>query len=281
MTPSARIDRVVLVVMDGLRTEAVQRLPLPAMKQLMGNGAWTLSARTVTPSVTAAAMTSLLTGVPPERHGIGGEGFGIPRDIARLHLLPRQLSRAHRSTSLHFARIPLRYRWLAARLGHLAGVDSVRSQGDSSREIVAHARNDLVSRKSDFVFMHWPEADRAGHVHGWGSAAYDRAAQAMDDSLAGLVEILGVGTDPGTLLILCADHGGGGVDPLDHESDHLDDISIPIVLAGAGVAATHLGSEVTLLDLPPTILWTLGVDIPSDYGGRPLREAFLREAWAA
>lgn len=273
------IRRVVLVVLDGLRGELVQQGTLPNLDRLCDQGAWTNRATTVNPSVTAAAMLSLFTGVSPGRHGIGTDGFAIPPRADQLRPISRLLSAARLPTSIHMRRIPLHYRWLAARMKRLAGVAAFESRGRTSSEVLAAARPALEEQRRGLIFMHWPEADQAGHDHGWGSPEYLDAVTSLDHSVGNLVAQLESQRDL-PLVIFCADHGGGGIDPFDHESDHPLDITIPILLWGAGVRPGAL-HDATLLDIPPTVLWALGLQQPSDYEGRPLLEAFEEEAAAA
>lgn len=47
------IQRVVLVVLDGLRPDAIPRFGLTQLSELVQEGAATMFARTVSPSVTA------------------------------------------------------------------------------------------------------------------------------------------------------------------------------------------------------------------------------------
>jgi len=78
------VSRVIVVVLDGLRPDAIGRFRLGVMAELMSSGAWTLDATTVRPSVTVAAVTSLLTGVSPDTHGLKGDRVFIPRAAAEL-----------------------------------------------------------------------------------------------------------------------------------------------------------------------------------------------------
>jgi N-acetylglucosamine-6-sulfatase len=65
------------------------------------------------------------------------------------------------------------------------------------------------------------------------------------------------------------------VRPHEHDEPHAVNDHIPLVVAGPGVARRHeLTRPVSLLDLPATILWWFGVDVPGCYEGRPLTEAF-------
>jgi predicted AlkP superfamily pyrophosphatase or phosphodiesterase len=280
MRRSSGIRRVVLVVMDGLRAEAVRRLDLPVLSGLARSGAWTFSANTIRPSVTAAAMTSLITGVSPDEHGIGARGFGIPRNLPRLQPITQVLRKSSIPSCAFFSDIPFTYRWLARRLASIAGVESVHFRGDDSTRIVALAEAEIRSTPEGLVFMHWPEADQAGHAFGWRSEEYEAKAREMDVALGRLCEMLDL-EGGHTVLMVCADHGGGGACATDHDSTHPDDVTIPIVLAGAGVGKVHLGPGVSLLDLPPTVLWCLGAQIPANYCGMPLVQAFQRKAQAA
>ncbi len=276
-TPEVR--RVVLLVIDGLRADAVETFDLSHVRRLAASGASTFSGQTVAPSVTAAAMTSLFTGVAPRVHGIACDRFAVPRSAGVPQPIPRLLARAGLTTSVHFGSIPRRYHWLVPALGRIAGVHDARFGAESARLILDGAERNVREQRDGLIFMHWPDGDRAGHAHGWMSDAYADSARAMDEQLGRLAGwTMG---DPSTLLVVCADHGGGGARTTDHDSAHPLDTTIPIVLAGAGVAACDLAAGATLLDVPPTILWTLGVEIPRAYSGRPLREAFGREAAAA
>ena len=87
-----------------------------------------------------------------------------------------------------------------------------------------------------YSFVHFHDADSAGHGKGWGTDAYNAALVAVDDYLGKLFEL--VDNDPRlkgkTTIILSADHGG-------IKRDHFDsrnplDYTIPFYTWGAGVA---------------------------------------------
>jgi predicted AlkP superfamily pyrophosphatase or phosphodiesterase len=69
--PSASVSRhVVVVSIDGLRPDAITTFRAPTLQRLMREGSYTLSGRTIDPSKTLPSHTSMLTGQPPERHGV-------------------------------------------------------------------------------------------------------------------------------------------------------------------------------------------------------------------
>src|SRR5215813_12635159 len=89
--PLAR--RVVVVILDGLRPDAIDRFGLTHLAKLIAGGASTMSATTVTPSVTTAALTSLMTGVSPAVHGLSGDRVYIPKPRAELIPIPEYLAK--------------------------------------------------------------------------------------------------------------------------------------------------------------------------------------------
>jgi predicted AlkP superfamily pyrophosphatase or phosphodiesterase len=274
------VRRVVLVVLDGVRADAIPRLGLRCWQRLAKLGASSLRCETVAPSVTAAAMASLLTGVPPAVHGLRSDRFHLPRCQETLHPLPRVLARAGLPTSGFVRRFPWTLRSLGRRLARHLGVGVSRFVGRGSREILFAAWEQLAAQDRGLIFLHWPDADVAGHAHGWMSDEYVEAVYRLDQTLGLLAALSEVEHDPGTLLIALADHGGGGVDTHDHNSDHPLDRTVPLLLAGHSVLGEELDRP-SLLDIPATVLWALSVPLPANYAGRPLYEAFTPVAVAA
>lgn len=273
MYTSPGIRRVVLVVADGLRPDAIATFGLVKLQALMARGSYSLSARTVAPSVTAAAMTSLLTGVLPTEHGIRNDGFGIPKHVHQLSPLPRVLAHAGIASAAYLAQLPAGYSWLARQIARRAGVYETHFIGEGSTEILSAARSHLARSWSGLLFFHWPDTDRAGHEFRWMSPEYEKAAQRVDAAIGDLVDLIEIDSDPSTLLIVMADHGGGGAERNDHDSEHPLDTTIPVILAGGGVRPARLGN-VHLLDVSATVLWAFGARVPATYRGRALVEAF-------
>lgn len=270
------IRRVILLVMDGLRADAIHLFPLPNLAFLADCGAHTFTARTVTPSVTAAAMASLLTGVAPHVHGLNSDRFRLPRPRTPLLPITRLLRQAGMPSSTFLAELPRAYRGLAARIAKRLAVDHASFRGQNAAEVLRAADASLTTQRRGLILLHWPDADRAGHASGWSSNAYVEAARRLDDTLGSLVRTTKVLRDPATLLIVCADHGGGGVHARGHDSLHPLDQRIPLLLLGAGVRRASLGLNCSLLDVPATACWALGFDPPTTYTGRPLCRAFTR-----
>lgn len=266
---SGDVRRVIVVVLDGLRPDAIAAYALPNVLRLARNGAWTFEATTVAPSVTAVAMATLLTGADPARHGLLSDRFHLPRPAGALHPLPREL-RGHGMAATGFmAHVPWLMRPLAGRIAGALGFTSVRFRGAGAHDVVTTARRQILTQDDGLLLMHWPDADRAGHRHGWMSPAYAEAARIMDAALGRLMRCVDL-TDSGTVLVALADHGGGGAALRHHNSDHPLDRTIPVIFAGGGVRSGPLGGGTRLIDVPPTILSLLGLSTPESYAGTSL-----------
>jgi arylsulfatase A-like enzyme len=269
-TSMPQVQRVVVVVLDGLRPDAIEAFGLEHLRALTARSAHTMAGRTVAPSVTACAMTSLLTGAAPERHGMRSDTFRVPNPSGPLDPIPQVLAQHGISSAAHMAQLPWLFRGLGRKIVRMLGVATAGFHGRGCADILAGALPALRARTHGFTLLHWPDADRAGHAHAWMSRRYGEAARRMDGALAALTEALDVPGDPSTLLIALADHGGGGVNPKHHDSAHPVDRTIPMLFAGGAVAPGLLPQGVSLLDVPPTVLWALGVPIPASYAGRPV-----------
>lgn len=70
--------KVVVVVFDGLRPDMVTPQLMPNLASFAGQSIWFREARSVFPSMTRVATTSIATGAPPAVHGIVGNAFYFP-----------------------------------------------------------------------------------------------------------------------------------------------------------------------------------------------------------
>jgi len=249
------VRRIILTVLDGLRPDAIGAFGLTHI------------------GMTAAAMATLFSGVAPRVHGITSDRFHLPRPTSPLVLLPRVLADHGLPTSGFCAEMPVYARPLARTIARHLGVGNPSFAGNSAPEILMSANGALQQQRTGLIFLHWPDADRAGHEHGWMSPLYARAARRLDGALGLLAALVGLESDEGTILIALSDHGGGGRDPRSHDSDHPADRSIFMLVGGRAVARGEMAPCTSLLDVAPTILHALGLPIPAAWEGRALVEA--------
>lgn len=276
----ARCRKIVLVVIDGLRPDAIGSDAMPALGGLLRRGWRAEAAVTVRPSVTVAALTSLASGVSPGRHGLCDtrlQTLGRPRGLKPL---PRELRRIGVETSVVTGQLNGSARWLAGALLRLGGVTRLVPAPPAPGIVMDVALRHLARNPSrELVVIYLNDADLAGHAWGWMSPAYLQAAAVIDRALTRLEPLA---EEPDTLVVLTADHGGGGVLPHDHDHPHPLNEAIPLGMLGGRVMPGLVSPEpVRLLDIPPTVLHGFGGTAPEEYEGRVLHEAFMTElVWA-
>lgn len=275
----APYKKVVLVILDGLRPEAITAEVMPALTALGAEHWRAAHAVTISPSVTVAALTSLATGVTPERHGMVEPGLKSIGALSGLTFLPAHLRKHDRQSTIITTDIPLPSLILAKTLLGFAGSVELVTGGVEPVSVGAVAVREIARRGPGLSVVYLNDCDQAGHASMWMSPVYLEAAARLDRAVGLLAELA---RRDDTLLLFCADHGGGGLVPNDHDGDHPLNRRIPIILAGRGVKRRAVSQRpASLLDIPPTISDALGVPVPASYEGRVLSEAFVREAEVA
>lgn len=267
------VKRAIVVVLDGLRPDAIAAFDLRHVRRLASLGASSMRARTISPSITWSALTSILTGVRPSLHGVLSESVRIPQPKIELTPLPQLLLTAGLPSSAFLGDLPHFYRLFASRIVERLGFSHARFSGSCASEVLLASYGALRVQREGLIFMHWADADRAGHAHGWMSRQYGEAARRLDGAIGHLAAMLDIEHDERSVLIALADHGGGGVVPDHHEGDHALNMTVPLLVAGGAVRRLCM-RESSLLDVPATIAWILAGQIPDSYSGRPLVELF-------
>ena len=258
-------SRILLILIDGLRPDALTLASCPAIEGLLGSGASTLSARSVVPSMTLPCHMSLALSVPPDRHGLFENQWQQP--LVSHPGLFEVVRHASLKASMVYNWAPLRMMAMAESLHFSWFLDCLREE-DGDRRVTDAARDHLRHDEPDFAFVYLGSVDIAGHDHGFLSDRYLRQVERIDDCVAGLIE---AHPTEGHLL-LHSDHGGHD---WTHGTEEPEDMTIPWVITGPGVLPGHaICSEVSLLDTAPTVAHLLGLPAPPEWEGAFVLEAF-------
>ena len=222
--PLQEAERIVLLVIDGLGYEQLQRHAhiAPNLMSLVGG-----SITTIAPSTTASALTSLVTGASPAEHGIVGYRMDMGDSIMnslRWWSDTRDLRKVHPPATVQpippfvGMTIPVVSRaeleGSAFTEAHLRGSRPCGWRAASS--IVAQCAN-LISSGEKFVYAYYDGVDKIAHERGFG-AYYDSEIAATDWLVGSLLNTL----PSGTTLAITADHGQVQVgDNVVHLSDDI------------------------------------------------------------
>lgn len=248
---------VVVVVVDGLRPDALAAAPAPRILELIATGASTLSARPVGIPETLPSLVTVVTGLSPARHGIDYDN-----DRDETLKLPTLFTRVHEGggrSALYFAK---RKVVMLAATGtvetrHGPGLGSEDGPAGAGAILAGQFASEFRKQPFELALIHLREPDFAGHQKGWMSPEYLAAVRETDaavDTIRRAIADSGV-TDR-TTLILTADHGGEGTR---HGSASKLSWIIPWICQGPRVRRGTIAGTVTLLDVAPTALALLGL----------------------
>ena len=264
-TPRPAIRRVLIISIDGLRPDVINLAPMPYLLSLMTGSAYTLSAQTVIPSTTLPAHTSMLDGMCVLKHNvrwneyIPQNGYAIGTDLFDL--------------------------------AHAAGLKTVMVVGkEKLRQVTEPQSTDIfqfVDKIDDILvtqlitnfpqdfglmFVHLRDVDLAGHDTRWLSRKQLDTANIADQEVNRLLNALDkYNLRNETLVIITADHGGKGEN---HIENIPEDTTIPWIISGPGVQPKHLTTNVHITDTAATAAYALGLQIPKEWDGIPVYEAF-------
>ena len=271
--------RVVIVSFDGLRPDVALRADMPALRSLMARGSFTMFATTTGVAITLPSHTSMLTGVPPDKHGIRYNDDPRPGDPTE-PAWPTLFQLAHRaglSTAMSAGKSKFS---IFADAGALERISVPPRGATASDSVVADAAVGWIRERPPVVlFVHFASPDLTGHKKGWGSPEQLEAVATADHALGRILAALGsAGVLDSTLILVTADHGGqarthGGLDPRSH--------FIPWIAAGPGVRVGYdltqeRGLGVRTEDTFATACAWLGLAVKKPVEGRAVKEIFAR-----
>ena len=252
--------KVQLILIDGMRPDALTGCGSPDASWLLAHTLYTLSGQTVAPPVTLPCHMSLFHSVDPARHGVTINVY-TPQ-VRPIDGLFECLGRTYRCG--------MYYNWEelrdVSRPGSLAEsvCFSQYAQGyeQSNAMVTEAAIRGMRDHGMDMTFTYLGWADEAGHEHGWMSEPY---LLAVRESLRSVRQLIDQAPARCVTLVL-ADHGG-------HERTHglviPEDMIIPVMIHGAGEVG-QMTQTVSIKDIAPTIAALMGCPVPKEWEGRNL-----------
>jgi predicted AlkP superfamily pyrophosphatase or phosphodiesterase len=271
-------DHIIVISIDGLRPDAIDRFGASTLQGLARKGAHTYAAKTIFPSKTLPSHTSMLTGVTPEIHGITWNNDRTAE--VGLVTVPTVFTEAKRqgfTTAAFFSKAKFRHLMVPGSLDYSQAPKGLDTW--MATRTVVDAINYLHYRKPNLLFVHIGEPDYAGHSVGWMSFAYGMAVKRADGAVGALLRAADatLGANKYTVII-SADHGGHG---RDHGTDDPQDVTIPWIVWGKGVSAGAEPTDVHTPDTAATVLWLLGLRGPTEWTGSAVATAFTPDAQLA
>ena len=251
--------KVLLILIDGMRPDAVLQAEHPFLREFMRTRCtYTLNGRSVMPSITLPCIMSLFHSVTPDRHGNLDNMYVRPSH--RIDGLFDVLY-ANKKKNL-FYRTWNELRDLC-RPGALARDELCewKVYGNAADiQLCDRCAQAIRAEEPDFVFYYSGNTDEVAHKHGWMGPEYMEAVSLASRNIEKLIGVL----PEGYSVVITADHGGHA---RSHGTEMPEDMTIPIALYGPRWEKGKELETISLLDLAPTILDILGCEIPDEWDG--------------
>ncbi len=265
LTPRPAIKHVLIISLDGLRPDAIELAPMPNLLALMESGAFSLTAKTIFPSVTLPSHASMLTGLCPTQTGVDWNDYLPARGYAK----GASLFAVAKQAGLHTVMIVGKKKLIQITPPETIDVFQFINDRDV---VLADLAIPTLKQGFDLAFIHLATTDDMGHAYGWLSPQQISVIRRADEAIETILSALSdAGLRQDTLIILTADHGG-------HEQTHgsrlPEDMTIPWVINGPGVIPQTLTLPINTTDTAATAAWALKLSLPPGAVGRPITEAF-------
>jgi len=231
----ARAESVVVLVIDSLGWVQLQDYAKHAPTLMALDGG---PVTTVAPSTTAAALTSISTGVPPGEHGIVGYRFPIGGAVMNA-LRWTTPAGDHRQLVSPRDSQPVPTlgggNWDVVSDRMFAGSGFTEAYlGDAPYHGIWHpsslvaATRELLDAGRTHVYTYYDGLDHTAHVHGFSGTYYARELEFCDWLVKTMIDAL----PTGTALVVTADHGQ--IDAPDLVPVHQDCVSLTTIRSGEG-----------------------------------------------
>jgi hypothetical protein len=265
-------NKVIVIVIDGMRKDRFEQANAPFLKQLRKNGTDFTQMETVYPARTVVCFTSMFTGTYPFEHGIksnmvwklGIKVESIFDSLRKVGKTGRLLGIAHLVDSMG---------------DDVETVTAVMHNDVADRNIIERAKLIMEEQDPDLIVVQLIATDQTGHSRG---VLYDEYIQKIEEADALIKEYVEWLEEQGKLenatLIICADHGQadgiGGHGHLDEGERY-----VPFFMYGPAIEkGKRIDEKHSLVSLAPTIAYLLGAPYPSHSRGPVLIEAIRKDA---
>lgn len=274
-TPATRgaaiAQRVVVISIDGLRPDLALRAEMPNLRGMLKAGSHTMWARTTAVAITLPSHVSMMTGVPPEKHGVN---WNDEREDTQAPKVPTlfDLAKAHGlSTALAAGKGKFDTFTVT---GHVdwASVPALNAKVDDL-VVASNAAEIITAHRPAVMLVHLANVDTVGHADGWGTPKQIKTIEKADQALG---VVLGAIKDAGiadtTLVIVTADHGGAGKK---HGAGDARSRHIPWIATGPRVRSNldltlYKELDVNTEDTFATACHFLGLRMPQEVAGKPV-----------
>lgn len=239
-------NRVMLIVVGGLRSDALMYCGNPYVKELLGTSAANVSSKTVNYGYSRLAHTAIMY----------SDAVEYNMEIKKEDRLFDVIKNAGGKNSLFVSSSEY------SEAGIDTAVDRYFFSGDNSDLKAKDAYIEYEKEnQSDFSLIHFSAPHDAGHEFGFMSEEYLKEVNKVFDYIKEIRDAF-----PLRKMMVISDHGGHDKE---HETSFDSDITIPIILNRVCNYTEKLASA-EIIDIAPTVCKLLGIECPKAWKGETL-----------
>lgn len=263
----AMSNKVILIVIDGMRKDRFQEAHTPFLDGLRRNGTEFMQMETVYPARTVVCFSSMMTGTYPREHGI------TSNMVWRLGVKVETVFDALRKIGKKGRLLGIAH-LIDAMGDDVESVTAVMHNDEADDHIIKRAMLIMEEQNPDFLMVQLIATDQTGHSRG---SLYSEYREKIEEADRLIAQFVGWLTEKGmmenTTLLICADHGQsdgiGGHGHLD-EGERF----VPFFMHGPAIAqGKKVEEKHSLISVAPTVAYLLGAPYPDHSRGPVLTEA--------
>ncbi|MFV0546996.1 MAG: alkaline phosphatase [Bacteroides sp.] len=274
-----KAKHVILIGLDGWGSYSVEKADMPNVRQLMNQGAYTLTKRSVLPSSSAVNWASMFMGAGPELHGYTQWGSKTPelpsRELNQHGIFPTvfQLLRDHDSK----AEIGCLYDWDGIKyLVDTLSLNYHQQSPDYMKDPEGLCRLSEIYIKEkhpNLLAICFDQPDHVGHQIGHDTPEYYAQLKELDGYIGRILKATEeAGILKETIFIITADHGGINKG---HGGKTMTEMETPFIMAGKKVKMCPQFTESMMqFDIASTIAYIFDLKQPQVWIGRPMKQLF-------
>lgn len=269
------VNRVLLIGIDGCRTDAIQAADPPHLRSLIDHGAFSDATNIVgtrgdkADTVSGPGWSNFLTGVWPDKHGVTNNQFKVTHYDDFPHFFARLKSAFPQANTCSYCTWPPIQDLMVSCADESACFPrDAKTEPDyaaADKRCVTQAIETLKNGDPDAMFVYFGNVDAIGHRTGFHRSVpeYLAALKVVDTHVGELLEALRKRPNyaqENWLILVGTDHGGRGTSHGGgRESSEVN--TVWLIVSGHGAKPGKIEGRTNQVDLVATALTHLGVSI--------------------
>jgi predicted AlkP superfamily pyrophosphatase or phosphodiesterase len=270
-----RLRRVLIIGIDGCRTDALLKANTPHIDGLIRTGVFAPNTDIVGPRNTGAetvsgpGWASIFTGVYADKHGILKNSFFGSRVSQYPHFFHRLLEKQPTARLLSLSSWGPIHDDLVQSSNLSIDYSDAGPFSVADAKVTATAVRVLRERDPDVLCVYFGNVDQTGHNCGFHPRVkpYIDAIEQVDRHVGRLVAAVQQRRrtrHEDWLIVVCTDHGGRGMGH--HGGHHFPEVrNVFLIFNSPSLAPRRIETVTHLVDVAPTVMRHLGFAVPADW----------------